>query len=228
MHAGHADLQLGGHRSTVLRTGRRPPAGRLHPVHRQAHDEAVPGETAGRRTEDGPGRPARRPQRQPAARPHSARWRPSNRTRRPARRLRGRRKQSHGCACWASRRKLPPVDRLQPRPAEAGEPARFGFNLPATTSTCERTSPGTATTTRASRSTCRRRRSRRCRCSKTASSSRTGSSSTAGPATAPSSPPRAPASDPAVGAASNTSTRPGCLPAPYEEENPDTELPAPS
>ena len=138
----------------VLRTGRRAPAGRLHPVHRQART-ARPAKSPGRRTEDRPRRPARRA---------------SASTRRRRRSATSGRLRSRRPACPAARRSatsvvtaaLPPLAiaapavrsrRLQPRAAARANRRASASTSPATTSSSKPTSPGTATTTRASRST---------------------------------------------------------------------------
>ena len=102
--------------------------------------------------------------------------------------------------------------RLQPRPASRGRRRASASNCSATKSSSKATSTRPATTTRASRSKSRKR----CRSNWPAQNAlilKTASSSTAAPATAPSSPRRAPATaKPSPSRAANT--RPSCAPPP--------------
>ena len=56
---------------------RRPPAGRLHPVHRQIHRRPLPGRKTRSASSEGPGRPPGRPHRQPPGDPPVRRRRPT-------------------------------------------------------------------------------------------------------------------------------------------------------
>ena len=136
----------------VLHPGRRPPAGRLHPVHRQArrrrHALLEPvGDAQGRA-----GRPAGRAQRQPAGDAAVRRWRPSQRTRSAARRARSSAPASSPLASPGVA--VPPVPA---RRSTTSSRARANRRCSASarrlrTSSSKPTSTGAATTTRASRS----------------------------------------------------------------------------
>ena len=168
-----------------------PPPGRLHPVHRRNNEP--PGENTGRRTEDRPRRPAGRAQRQPAGDPavHAGRIRSGGRLQS---RIPGRRKRGHRLAprCRNSPRspaspKCPSTTSNPPH----GHPARFGLR------------PGRQRSLPRSRRRLRRRlprglhdRRAGTRRSSAKRSSKTAWSSTGAPATAPSSPRRAPATTP--------------------------------
>ena len=188
----HADLQRRHPDQFFEQAAGHPPVGFTQFIVK--HTNRGPAAKTGRRTEDRPRRPAGRAQRQPGGdRPLPARDLRSRRRRCPAASKVGtsfvtaaRPAARHAAAGAADRSR-----RLQHRSADRASPPASGSNWPATKSSSKPTSPGTATTTRASRSPSRKR----CR--------------TAGleglilknrlvfdgpPATAPSSPPPAPAS----------------------------------
>ena len=148
------------HPGAVLRTGRRPPARRLHPVHRQARSEPGPLETPIGRTEDRPRRSAGRPQRQPRG-DAALRRSPSSKPARAGCPAGSQVGESTVTASICSGSPTPPTPPATKCPSttssrrRASRPASAS-NWPATKSSSRPTSPGTATTTRASRSPCPR------------------------------------------------------------------------
>ena len=128
---------------------------RLHPVHRQAHDEPPAARKTGRRTEDRPGRPAGRPQRQPAGDRRSC---PLATFEAGAAGCPAGSKVGESVVTAASLGVAIAADpgspgpRLQRRPAARASRPASASNCSATKSSSKPTSTGTATTTRASRS----------------------------------------------------------------------------